>query len=247
MPLGPRDSRRRVWRRKSKARYKRRSATQKTPQRTLRTNWPRKPTTISDFGLVQYPPRRPQRGPAFGCLEDFGVVYRSLLGPCNKTRLGHGAARHRHDRRRQPADRLPCGLSSYRTRPRPLGQSSMPGLVGAAGCLEQEPRSSFGVVDIDFQKARGRNVIMFVAERMRLAHACRDRLVVGHQFDEHVERRDKIRVIVLYSHELADMANRAHGSTAKFADALGQRIGSGENLIRLFVKHEMIVTKMRPS
>jgi hypothetical protein len=101
--------------------------------------------------------------------------------------------------------------------------------------LEQEPSAPLGLVDPDFQQACGGNIVVLLAKAMRLAHVCRELLVVVTQFGEHIHWRDKIRIVVRDALQAADVADRAQGRTADLANAFGDRISGGEDLVALFV------------
>ena len=64
------------------------------------------------------------------------------------------------------------------------------GLICPRG-LEQEPCAPLGLI----QRARGSDIVVLVAQAMRLAQACRQLLIVIAQFGEHVHRRDKVRIV----------------------------------------------------
>ena len=76
-----------------------------------------------------------------------------------------------------------------------------------------------------------------------LAHPVGDRLVVGHQLQQHVPRRHEWGVIVLDLLQLGDVSDRADGGAADLADALGEVVGGGEDLVRLFVEQQVVVAE----
>lgn len=69
-------------------------------------------------------------------------------------------------------------------------------------------------------------------------------LVVLHQFAQHLARRDVILVVVLDGLEFCDLADRFERGAADLADALGELVGGGEDLIGLLVEQQMIVAEM---
>src|SRR6266478_9069764 len=119
-------------------------------------------------------------------------------------------------------------------------------LLCNAGCLEQEPDAPLGLVDPILYQAGGCHVVVLVANRVRLAQARDQLLVVVAQLGEHVQRRDEIGVIVQHALQAADVANRAQRSAADLAHALGDVVGSRENLLGLLVEEEVIVAEMGP-
>jgi len=100
------------------------------------------------------------------------------------------------------------------------------------------------LIDPDFQQARGSNIVVLVAQAMRLAQACRQLLIVIAQFGEHVHRRDKVRIVVQNALQAADVADRMQGRAPDLANAFGDRIGRREDLVALFVQQKMIVAEM---
>jgi len=72
--------------------------------------------------------------------------------------------------------------------------------------------------------------------RDRAAAPCRHLLVVITQFGEHIHRRNKIRIVVHNALQAADVADRVQGRAADLANALGDRIGRGEDLVALLIQ-----------
>ena len=75
------------------------------------------------------------------------------------------------------------------------------GVIGPVGdpCrarLVQEPHAPLGLVDEILEKARGRDIVVLVADLVGLAHRGDHALIVLAQFGEHIERIDIGRVIV---------------------------------------------------
>ncbi len=61
---------------------------------------------------------------------------------------------------------------------------------------------------------------------------------------QHVARRHEILVVVLDLRELGDLADGAQRDAADLADPLGQIVDRTENLVALFIEHQMIITEM---
>src|SRR5262249_55978163 len=116
---------------------------------------------------------------------------------------------------------------------------------GAAG-LEQEPGTPLSLVDPDFQEACGRNIVMLVAQPVGLAQARRELLFVGTQLSEHVVGRDEIGVVIENALQTGDVADRAQRGAADLADALGDRVGGGEDLIALLIEQQMVIAEVWP-
>ena len=62
--------------------------------------------------------------------------------------------------------------------------------------LEEEPGAALRLVDPNFQKARGRDVVRPVAQAVRRKHAEDERLVVFAQLAQHVPRINEFGVVV---------------------------------------------------
>src|SRR5262249_20568053 len=114
-----------------------------------------------------------------------------------------------------------------------------------AGRLEQEPGPPLGLVDPVLDQAGAGHVVVLVANRVGLAQARRQLLVVVAQLREHVEGGDEVRVVVQHALQAADVADRAQRGAADLAHALGDGVGGRENLLALLVEEEMIVAEVR--
>src|SRR6516162_3566781 len=114
-----------------------------------------------------------------------------------------------------------------------------------AGRLEQEPGPPLGLVDPVLDQAGAGHVLVLVANRVGLAQARRQLLVVVAQLREHVEGGDEVRVVVQHALQAADVADRAQRGAADLAHALGNVVGGRENLLALLVEEEMVVTEVR--
>src|SRR5882672_3035261 len=89
--------------------------------------------------------------------------------------------------------------------------------------FEQEPGAALGLVDEDFEQARGAGILMIVAKLVRLAHRGGDVFVVFHQLAQHFARRHVALVVVLDGLQFCDLPDRAHRDAADLANALGQK------------------------
>src|SRR5215471_7596755 len=113
-----------------------------------------------------------------------------------------------------------------------------------AGRFEQEPGTPLGLVDPVLDQAGAGHVVVLVANRVGLAQARRQLLVVVAQLCEHVEGGDEVRVVVQHALQAADVADRAQRGAADLADAFGDGVGGRENLLALLVEEEMIVAEV---
>src|SRR5262252_7686524 len=113
-----------------------------------------------------------------------------------------------------------------------------------AGRLEQEPGAPLGLVDPVLDQAGAGHVLVLVANRVSLAQARRQLLVVVAQFGKHIQRRDEVGVVVQHALQASDVADRAQRGAADLAHALGDVVGGRENLFGLLVEQEMIVAEV---
>src|SRR6516225_4158790 len=113
-----------------------------------------------------------------------------------------------------------------------------------AGRLEQEPGAPLGLVDPVLDQAGASHVVVLVANRVGLAQARYQLLVVVAQLREHVEGGDEVCVVVQHALQAADVADGPQRSAADLAHALGDGVGGRENLLALLVEEEMIVAEM---
>jgi hypothetical protein len=80
------------------------------------------------------------------------------------------------------------------------------GFAGA-GCLEEEPSPSLGLIHPGFEQTRTGHIVMFVAQPMCLAHMRRELFVVITQLRKHIERRNIVGVIVQNTLQTVDVAD----------------------------------------
>ena len=73
----------------------------------------------------------------------------------------------------------------------------MASCISVPACLEKKPRPALRFVDINFQKARCRHIVVVVANLVSLAHGVCDCLVIRHKFAQHIERGNELLIIVL--------------------------------------------------
>src|ERR1700730_5767884 len=95
-----------------------------------------------------------------------------------------------------------------------------------ASSLVQKPGTSLGLVDPDFDQAGGGNVAMFVADVVRFAQT-------------------RGEFLVLHALHAADMPDGLERGSTDLAYPLGDGIGHREQLIRLFIEQQMVVTEVR--
>src|ERR1044071_6094683 len=72
---------------------------------------------------------------------------------------------------------------------------SMTGRIAPAACLIEEPHAPFSLINPHFKQARGRHIVLLVAEIMGLAHARDQRLIVRPELGQHVEGVDIVGVV----------------------------------------------------
>src|SRR5450432_310868 len=91
---------------------------------------------------------------------------------------------------------------------------SMPGRVPAPAGLEEEPGTTFGLVDPHLDEACTRDIAVLVAHVMDLAQACGEFLVVVTQLGQHVQRLDVVGIVVRHALHARDVPDGAQGVTA---------------------------------
>jgi hypothetical protein len=74
---------------------------------------------------------------------------------------------------------------------------SVAGLVGLPAGLEQKPGPPFGIIDIHFQKACGRDILMVIRDFVGFPHGSGHGLIGRDQLAKHVQRSNEGRVVVL--------------------------------------------------
>src|SRR5215469_18381767 len=79
---------------------------------------------------------------------------------------------------------------------------------------------------------------------MDLNHACDQRLVVFAQFSDHVQRFHIFRVVVGDVFKTSHVPDRANRGSAQLANSFGNVVCHCEYLLNLFIKQQMIATKM---
>src|ERR1700704_2960392 len=114
-----------------------------------------------------------------------------------------------------------------------------------ASSLVQKPGTSLGLVDPDFDQAGGGNVAMFFADVVRFAQTGGEFLVVLAHFGEHVLRLDIVDIVVLHALYAADMPDGLKRGSTDLAYPLGDGIGHREQLIRLLIEQQMVITEVR--
>jgi hypothetical protein len=102
---------------------------------------------------------------------------------------------------------------------------------------DDNPVEQFGIGAIE---------LSFDPVGLSLAYARSQLLVVLAKLGKHVERRDEVGVVILDSLQGADVTDGAEGRAADLADALGDGVGCGKDLIGLLVQQQIVVAEMRP-
>src|SRR5215813_15068167 len=118
-------------------------------------------------------------------------------------------------------------------------------LVAQPGCLKQKPDSLFGLVDKILEDACRRSVVILICYLVGLAHAYRERLVVLHQFAQHIGWRDKVGVVVVNPLEFGNVPDRAEGGTTDLSYPFGKLVRHRKNLVAVIVEQQMVIAKMR--
>src|SRR2546423_9921023 len=102
--------------------------------------------------------------------------------------------------------------------------------IPSARGFEEEPCSTLGFIDPNFDETRSRNVAMFIANVVRLTKTARERFIVLRQFREHVQRLDIFGVVIEHTLRPRDLSDRSERDAAKFSNALRDWIRHREKL-----------------
>ena len=94
-------------------------------------------------------------------------------------------------------------------------------------------------------QSTGRRIILrlvrdFLGAAKRLNHV----EIVGAELAQHVLRRHELSIIVLNGLVTSDIADRSNGCVARLSGALGDRIGSSEDLCGLLIEEQVIVPEV---
>ena len=101
--------------------------------------------------------------------------------------------------------------------------------IAPAACLVEKPYAPFGLVDPLLDQACRRYVVLLIAEFVRLAHARDQRLIVGSELRQHIQRIDIVGVIVeeaLAPRNVADGAQRCAANFSRPLLALAKAAGA---------------------
>src|ERR1700722_9924884 len=122
-----------------------------------------------------------------------------------------------------------------------------PSIILAArisGRFEQEPGAAFGLVDPDFQEARGGDIAVFVADAVDRAHSPDELLVVVAKFSQHVLRLDVVRIVVEDTLMASDLPDRAQCCSADLASPFRDRVRHRAYLVALLVEQQVVVAEV---
>src|SRR5712672_948942 len=129
-------------------------------------------------------------------------------------------------------------------RPRPQSYPSCRSLSPQPRRLEEKPRAPLGLVDPNLNEAGAGDVVVLVAKGVRLTQVCGQLAVVISQLGKHVERRNKVCVIVENTLQARYLANRAKRGAPNLPNTFGDGICGREDLIGLLIQELVIVAKM---
>jgi hypothetical protein len=80
---------------------------------------------------------------------------------------------------------------------------------------------------------------------VNFAHAGQHRAVVFAQFGEHIERIDKVRVVIAEALQAGNVPDRSNRGAADLAHALGDVVGHRKNLAGVLIEQEVVIAKVR--
>ena len=154
---------------------------------------------------------------------------------------------------RAPATWLAMRAANSPSRPsrmakglRPSNKAPLGGLDDVAGSLVEPIANAVHVADL-LPAILGRHIAVLVRQLMRRPHRLGHGLVVIHQLAQHVARPNVTLVVVGDRLQLADMPNRAQRQPADLAHPFRQFVRAGEDLVGLFVQHQVVVAEVRPA
>ena len=110
--------------------------------------------------------------------------------------------------------------------------------------FRQEPNATLRLVDPDFDETGRADIVMLIAELVRLAHEFDQPLIVGGQLEHHICGRDGRFVVVLQTLVVGYVTDRSKRTSPEFACALGNVVCHAEDLLGLFVQQKVIVPEM---
>src|SRR5882672_463647 len=110
--------------------------------------------------------------------------------------------------------------------------------------LRQEPGPPLGLVDPVLKKARGRDVVVMLAELMGGTHLASEMLVVVTKLGQHVLGLEEVGVVVFQALVLGDIADRMDRRSANLARSLGDIVGHREDLGCVLIEEQVVVAKM---
>lgn len=119
-----------------------------------------------------------------------------------------------------------------------------PQLSRAPG-LKQEPDAPLRLVDPNLQQTGGGDVVLFAAKIVNFTHAGEQRLIVFAQLGEHIQRIDKLRVVIADALQAGNMPDGSNRRAADLAYALRDVVGHCKDLAGVFIQQQVVVAKMR--
>lgn len=119
--------------------------------------------------------------------------------------------------------------------------------VPLARGFEQEPRSTLGFIDPNFDEACGRNVTMFVTHVVRFAEARGHRFVVVLQLGKHVQWLDVSGIVIQNPLITRDLSDRMQRQSADLANAFRNDVSHGKELLGVFIEKQMIIAEVMPA
>src|SRR6185369_1668027 len=110
--------------------------------------------------------------------------------------------------------------------------------------LRQEPMPAFRFVDPNFYETGSSDVFILVTDRMRHSQRIDELLVVLTKLTHHLDRGDKLVIVVFESLVSRNLTDRSNSRAANLARAFGNVVGDGEDLTGVFVEQQVVVSKV---
>src|SRR5262245_16957231 len=95
---------------------------------------------------------------------------------------------------------------------------------------------AFCLVDPNFYKTRGRNVLILLASRVCCTQRIDELPVIVTKLAHHLDGGDELVIVVFESLVSRDVADRSDRRAANLARAFGNVVGDSENLAGMFVE-----------
>jgi hypothetical protein len=119
--------------------------------------------------------------------------------------------------------------------------------TSATSCFEQEPNTTFGLIDPVLEETRGSDIACLIAKIVHSAHAPDEILLILAKFAQHIARANVVRVIIGESLQARDVSDGPYRVSPDFPYAFGDVICDSKHLIRVLIEEQVVVAEMWPT